>query len=757
VTSLGASRRPLLRAAAIVALVAASLLGPAGASPVLAADDGLTLASTSSYGLVPDKGLVHVTVDVTATNNKANLVQQVPGGTRITRYIYDSAAIAVQSEATGIRAAGGKRALTTKVTPADGYSRVQVNFRGDLQYQQVTSFRVEYDLPGGAPRSDSDIRVGSAFATFYVWAFGDRGDVSIVIPAGFEVETSGSTVAKNVKDGVTTLTATGIADPTEWYAVVVADRHDSLTQDRLDLKGGEHVVVRAWPEDVEWRTRVRDLLRLGLPVLVDKIGLDWPVEGDIEVAEVHTPLLEGYAGVYYTAEDRIEISEDLDELTIVHEASHAWFNPDLFVGRWINEGFADEYASRVLDEVSVGGLGPDTVTPTSKGAIELNLWTHPGRIADEKTDEREHFGYEASWTVVRTLLDEIGEESMRAVLAAARANETAYRGAGKPETVAIKNDWRRFLDLLEEAGGSDGAEDVFRNWIVSDEQVALLDARRDARAAYASLLDASKGWQPGYAIRDPLGRWEFGRATTEIGEASSILALRDEIATHAAELSVAPPTTLRVAYEGATDGLESVRSLAETQLATATDLDAAAAKVAAERDVFASIGLIGEDPGAGLAAASAAFSAGDTAVADAGADSVVAVITGAADAGRTRMLVGGLAGVGVIVLGAGGVFAVYRRRRQPLIRPMMTWGAAPSPGESVTSVTRGPSASVDDRAAAAALRTSALLAKFRAEPTATLPDPPNQTDPYATLGGPRPPEAVGDSPAEPEHAEGDDR
>jgi hypothetical protein len=752
---MGATGRPLLRAAAIVALVAASLLGPAGASPVLAADDALSLASTSSYGLVPDKGLVHVTVDVTATNNKPNKVQQTPNGTLTTRYFYDSAAIAVQSEATAIRASAGKRALTTKVSAADGYSRVQVNFRGDLQYQQSTGFRVEYDLPGGAPRSDSDIRVGSAFATFYVWAFGDRGDVSIVIPAGFDVETSGSTVAKNVKDGVTTLSATGIADPTEWYAVVVADRHDSLTQDRLDLEGGEHVVVRAWPEDVEWRTRVRDLLRLGLPVLVDKIGLDWPVEGDIEVAEVHTPLLEGYAGVYYTAEDRIEISEDLDELTIVHEASHAWFNPDLFVGRWINEGYADEYASRVLDDVSVGGLGPDTVTPTSKGAIELNLWTHPGRIADEKTDEREHFGYEASWTVVRTLLDEVGEEKMRVVLAAARANETAYPGAGKPETVTIKNDWRRFLDLLEGAAGSDDAEDVFRKWIVSDEQVPLLDARRDARAAYASLLAAGDGWQPGYVIRDPLGRWEFGRATTEIGEASAILALRDEIATRATELSVAPPTTLRAAYEGATDGLESVHALAETQLATATDLDAAAARVAAERDVFASIGLIGEDPSAALAAAAAAFSAGDTATADAGADSVTAVMTGAADAGRTRALVGGLAGVGVVALGVGGAFAVYRRRRQPFVGPIMTW--APAPAVEPVAEAPDPSASADDRAAAAADRTSAILAKFRAEPTVPFPEPPNPTDPYATLGDPRPPEPIGDAPAEPEQVEGDDR
>jgi hypothetical protein len=723
VTRFRASRRPLLRAAAVVALVAASLLGPAGAAPALAADNELSLASTSSYALVPEKGLVHVTVDVTATNNKPNLVQQVPGGTRTTRYFYDAAAIAVHAEATAIRASTGKGALTTKVTAEDGYTVVEVKFRGDLEYKQSTGFRVDYDLPGGAPRSDSDIRVGSAFATFYAWAFGDRGDVSVVIPAGFEVETTGSTVAETVKDGVTTLTASGIADPNEWYAVIVADRRDSLTRDRLDLEGGEHVVVRAWPEDVEWRTRVRDLLRLGLPVLVEKIGLDWPVEGDIEVAEVHTPLLEGYAGVFYTDEDRIEISEELDELTIIHEASHAWFNSNLWVGRWINEGFADEYAARVLDEVSVGGLRPDTVSPTSDGAIDLNLWTHPGRIADDETDQREHFGYEASWTVVRGLLDEIGEESMRAVLAAANANQAAYRGAGEPETVTIKNDWRRFLDLLEEAGGSDGAEEVFRRWVVSAEQVALLDARRAARSAYASLLDAGTGWLPGYVVRDPLGRWEFGRATTGMAEASAILALRDDIAARAAELAVAPPSSLRIAYEGATETLVSVRDLATAQLATAKDLDAAADLVAAERDVFTSIGLIGEDPGTTLSAASAAFSGGDTAGADATADSLTALMTGAADAGRTRVLVGGLAGAGVFALGAGGVVAVYRRRRPSLVP------------ESPPFVLAGDPA-----------------------PAGASPDEPSSAaDPYATLGDPRPPEPIGDGPVDPAHAEGDDR
>jgi hypothetical protein len=728
------SGRVLARAATVAALAVVALLAPVGVAPVLAAADALSLVSTSSYTLVPDQGLVHVTVDITATNNKPNKVQETSSGTLTTRYFYDAAAIVVHAEATGVRASVGKVTLVTKVTPEDGYAVVQVSFLKDLHYKESTAFRVDYDLPGGPPRSASEIRVGSAFATFYVWAFGDRGDVSIVIPAGFEVDTTGSALAESVTDGVTNLTATEVTDPNEWFAVVVADRHDALTQDRLELAGDENVIVRAWPEDVEWRTRVRDLLRLGLPILVEKIGLDWPVDGEMEVAEVHTPLLEGYAGVFYTDEDRIEISEDLDELTIIHEASHAWFNPNLFVGRWINEGFADEYAARVLDEVSVGGLRPDAVSPSSEGAVELNLWEHPGRIDDEETDQREHYGYEASWTVIRTLLDEIGEESMRKVLAAADASHTAYVGAGDPETVTIKNDWRRFLDLLEEAGGSDRAEEEFRHWVVAPEQEQQLDSRRQAREAYAALLDAGAGWRPGYVVRDPMGRWEFARATGEIAAATEILATRDRVAALSAELGVAPPGSLRVAYEEAADSLDAARELANDHLATAMALDAAADRVAAERDVFTSLGLIGEDPAGGLTGATAAFSTGDSDAASSGAAAVGSLVTGAADVGRTRALAGGLAGASVLALGAGGAYAMHRRRQSRVLGPALV---------NVRSL--------DEQAVAPA------FASPDAPQDSSSVSPPNPPDSYATLGDPRQAEPDADAPAPPGDAQGDDR
>ena len=92
-----------------------------------------------------------------------------------------------------------------------------------------------------------------------------------------------------------------------------------------------------------------DRLERGLPELDGLIGLPWPVTSSLLVTEVHTPLLEGYAGIYHPDSAGIEISEDLDDLTILHEASHAWFNGELFDGRWINEGLADTYATKALE------------------------------------------------------------------------------------------------------------------------------------------------------------------------------------------------------------------------------------------------------------------------------------------------------------------------------------------------------------------------------------------------------------------------
>ena len=737
--------------------VAASLLRPAAASPAAAApatDDGLALTSATTYTLVPDKSLVHVVIALTAKNTKPDLVRQTPSGTLTTRYFFESATIGVQPEATAAAASFGKQHLATTLAPDDGFSRLTVAFPADLYFGQTETVSVAFDLPGGAPRSESAIRVGSAFATFSAWAFGDSGDVQVVVPGGYDVTATGSPTQKSVDAGVSTVSATGIADATDWYATIVADRQDALTSDRLDLPGGEHLVIRAWPEDTEWQTRVTGLLRTGLPELVDKLGLDWPVTGDIEVTEVHTPLLEGYAGIFHTDERLIEISEDLDELTIIHEASHAWFNENLFVGRWIDEGLADEYASRVLDEVSNGGLGPDPVSPTDAEAVRLNDWTFPGRIADEATRARETYGYDAAWTAVRALVTDAGEAGMRDVLGAASRHETAYVGAGPAEKVPDAADWRRLLDLLDERGHATRADATFRRWVVTDDQAKVLDERAAARAAYTELVAVGDGWLPGWVVRKPMGDWDFATATAAIDEADAVLATRRQIEQAAGRLGLPPPTTLKTAYEAEKQDLAPVQALADRQLALEASLADAADRASRERPPLTVIGLLGRDPDGELAAARAAFSSGDLDAADGDLAAVNGMLDGAVESGRERVAVAGLAGAGVIAIGGAAVFAgrrgrrtVARRRAAAAAAAQAASGAAPA-GSAVASA--GSGAAAGDVASSVGLEASAPPLALEAAPAAA--DGP---DPYATLGAPRPAGGEPDPTADAEREGGD--
>ena len=229
------------------------------------------------------------------------------------------------------RAAADDHAQAGRRLPRCSRSR----FRASLFFRQSTTVRITFDLPGGAPRSESNIRVGTAFATFVAWAFGDSGSVRIVVPAGFEAETTGSDAARS-RRAPARRSSRRPASPTsaDWYVVVNADRKSALTSERIDLAGGEHVVdPGAGPRTPTWRTQVSDLLttRPARARRADSASTGRS-RATCRSSRFTRPLLEGYAGVFFQDQDKIEISEDLDDLTILHEASHAWFNGDLFDG-----------------------------------------------------------------------------------------------------------------------------------------------------------------------------------------------------------------------------------------------------------------------------------------------------------------------------------------------------------------------------------------------------------------------------------------
>ena len=124
-----------------------------------------------------------------------------------------------------------------------------------------------------------------------------------------------------------------------------------------------------------------------MPVLERLTGTPWPESAETDVIEASTPYLRGYAGYYYADDDVIEVGEDLDSHTMLHELSHAWFN--------------DTYARRALAERGAGGrdrcprrrrprrsaaVSPTTTTSPAdvdRSRFRLNAWSYPlGDSAD---------------------------------------------------------------------------------------------------------------------------------------------------------------------------------------------------------------------------------------------------------------------------------------------------------------------------------------------------------------------------------------
>lgn len=653
----------LALAGALIPAAAPGVPMPAALTPAVAlAADDIEVTTAARYTVDPAAGRVHVAVDITAVNRKPN---RVSGGT-VTRYFYAGVNLAIQREARNVHATQRGAEIKVAIAKRKGFRQAAVQFRENIYFGQTAQVRLTFDLPGGAPRSASDVRVGPAFATFMAWAFGDEGTVRVEVPSSFRVTTSGATLeAQPGQDGLAAWTAE-TSRPLEWYALINATDDAALTRERLALPGGEAVVIRGWPDDERWLARVRTLLRDGVPELVRQIGLAWPVDGALTITEVHTPLLEGYAGLYDPTRDEITISEDLDDLTIVHEASHAWFKTTLFTGRWITEGLADEYAARVLRELGRDYPGPGAVKRKAKLAFPLADWPPPAPIESEDGDAREQYGYDASWLVMRGVVGIVGADGMREVFAAASDGTTAYVGDASPEHTTQPNDWRRFLDLTDALGARPGVEDLLVKWVLDAKAQTLLPARADARLAYSDLVDAGGGWAAPLVVRMAMDHWDFTGAGGTIRQATRVLETRDTISALAGTAGLTPDTGSEAGYETASSSAELsvVAEREDASLAVLGEVVAATKAVSAPRDWLADLGLDGADPATVLAAAGSAWEGGDLDVARTTAADVVARVAAAPEAGRTKAVAYAAGGLVVILLLAGLVALLVTRRRE---------------------------------------------------------------------------------------------
>jgi len=626
-------RSALLGVALLIGLIPA--LAPVS---VAAARPDLTLVGAATYDVRPDAGRVAVSVRLTATNHLRD--------TSSRRYFFRTAFLSVLPETSRFQISGGNGNPRVSVTArTETYTNLRIDLGADLAAGRSTALTLTFDLkdPGGAP--DRPLRISSSLLKFSAWAYATPdtpgASVAVRLPTGYDVLVGRGPLEGPNPEGKTheRWSSGALASPLKFVADIAANRAVERveTMRTVPLAEGEAaVLLRAWPDDTEWRDRVGSLIEQALPILEREIGIPWPIDGPLAVEEALVRGASGYAGLFEPAARRIEISYAASDGVVLHELAHAWFNGRLVADRWSAEAFASYYADLVATELEMDVAAPEPVQPGAQD-VALNGWGPSG----SETPEAEAYAYAASLGLAQEIAERAGAEGLR------RAWDLASRGVGAyradptiDEPDSGPPDWRGLLDLFEDETGK-GFEDLWRTWVVRPVDLPALEARSAARAAYRHSIELAGDWRLPQSIRDALRAWRFDAAAEQLAAADAVQGQRRALEGSAAAAGLTLPGTLRTAFEGGSGLSEAAAAEARAEQATVDAIVAAEASrpaLAGLDELIVRIGLAGTEAETSLSAARTAFTSGELEPAYRSAQAAQAVWTGAADVGRSRIL-----------------------------------------------------------------------------------------------------------------------
>ncbi|MGI9611197.1 MAG: hypothetical protein ACR2NL_12965 [Acidimicrobiia bacterium] len=400
---------------------------------------------------------------------------------------------------------------------------------------------LSYAVPGDGDRDEEGTRVNESFIGFHLWPSTVSDSLTVALPKGYQGNVSPTLFDESeVDQDLYEYTSDRPQDA--WGYWFVAFKESGLNTREVDT-GEDIIELAAWAGDDEWLDFTERYVSEGVPVLRDLIGQPWPEEG-LRVVESVAPTQYGYAGWYDRRRSEIEIPDTFDSETLLHELSHAWFNDRFYQGRWMVEGFAEEYASAALLEVDGEVTEPDEPGDAPRGWRGLASWRP--RFFFEDNWDHEIYGYEAAWFAMDALADEIGPDAMKATIAAMQSGQAVYPVEGAAP-LHPPNDWRRFLDMLEIHGGSTGAEAVFREWVVAPNDVALLEARRSAIQDYEDFgEEIPLPVPPG--IKNSMSRWRFDQVTVKMDAARDAYARMVAAEDRAQDIGLSVPVALEELY-----------------------------------------------------------------------------------------------------------------------------------------------------------------------------------------------------------------
>ncbi len=593
-------------------------VGPAPAQVLVpaasAASPDLALVGAARYTADPERSRVIVSIDLTATNNKADTV--------IRRYFFEGAYLAVHPDISSLRASAEDAEPSVTVSSrTSSYWMLEIDFGKRLYSGETTKLRVSFVMKdeGGSP--DRAVRVGATLVAFPVWAYASDSTpgstVTVVFPPGYSVRAEQGTLEgpTPASDGRLVLRSGRLSNPLSFSAYVVGDRPPEYGSISLSTTvDGDPVGIelQPWSDDPAWAERVGGIFAGGLPALAEAIDLPYPYREPLVVREAPSRALGGYAGLFDATAARVEVAYDASEYVALHEAAHTWFNSTLLADRWANEGFASFYALQLADDLDVSGLPTDTTEDAADGRQPLNAW---GPVGTE-SDAVERYGYAASLDLAEQIGERAGDDGLRETWQAAAADASGYSEVVGRTVPPVDEpvDWRRFLDLLEASTGS-AFDDLWRDWVVRSDESGLLDERAVAREDLARTVAVAGDWTLPLPIVDAMDAWQFDTAQDLMGQARSVITARAELAARADAAGTALPGSLEDAFESDA-GPVAAAAVADALDEALVYLEGATVAEAADGapdapDLQIQVGLLGEGPAADLAAARSAFAAGD--------------------------------------------------------------------------------------------------------------------------------------------------
>ncbi len=527
------------------------------------AADGSTLTSATVYRFDPLEHAVFVEATYKMTNNTPNRGTR-DGGFRY--FFFTGTSVPIDRTAAAVAVTVNGKPADFSIESEEDFSVAVIDFRTDLRYQKTATIVVTYQLLGQPPRTpDAFDRVNDAYASFPVYGYGDPGevDVTVQLPKNWVVDHIGDDFGYRIDGEQAVYEATSVDDPFEFGAFFTARNDDGLVSTPVTA-GTAELEIRSWPNDPEWLEFAKRHITEGLPILEKLTGSPWPESEQTDVIETSTPYLRGYAGYYFSSENLVEVGEELDSHTMLHELSHVWFNNEHLTDRWLSEGLAEEVSSHAVAELGEPIPEPQTIAEIEAEAgltvvpFALNDWERPNSGND---DAQEAYGYATAFTVIRDLSAEIGVDRMADLLAAVVRDKRAYQNESGDLRDLDGIDWREFLDLAEQVGGSQQLTESYRTHVIGILDQSNLDARDDAVPLYHQLVAHGGDWIAPEAVRANMASWNFHQATDLIEQAESALEQRDRLVLSLDRLVLTPTAAIEEQYQNATSIDTLVRNL----------------------------------------------------------------------------------------------------------------------------------------------------------------------------------------------------